>query len=86
MAGQGPRLGQPADTRLVLTSDTGFAIQLYSMPKYEIWALPISLMGTQGSGNYLRSRQDTQLLRANHFFVIHLFLFSVLELKKLEAF
>lgn len=58
MAGQGPRLGQPADTRLVLTSDTGFAIQLYSMLKYEIWALPISLMGTQGSGNYLRSRQD----------------------------
>lgn len=58
MAGQGPGLGQPADTRLVLTSDTGFAIQLYSMLKYEIRASHISLMGTLGSGSYLRSRQD----------------------------
>lgn len=50
MAGWGPGLGQPADTRLVLTSDPGLAIQFYSVLKYEIWALPISLMGTQGSG------------------------------------
>lgn len=51
MAGQGPGPGQPADTRLMLTSDTGFAIQLYSMLKYEIWASLISLMRTQGSGS-----------------------------------
>lgn len=85
MAGQGPGLGQPADTRLVLTSDTGFAIRLYSVLKYEIWASPILLM--QGSGRYLRSGQDL-----NHpacktkslffFFFIQLFLFSVLEIKK----
>lgn len=85
MAGQGPRVGQPADTRLVLTSDTGLAIQFYSMLKCEIWTSPISLMGTQGSGSYLRSGQDLDHQASNtkslSFFVIQLYLFSILELK-----
>lgn len=63
MAGQGPRPGQPADTRLMLTSDTGFAIQLYSMLKYETWASLISLMGIQESGSY--PGQDLDHLASN---------------------
>lgn len=91
MAGQGPRVGQPADTRLVLTSDTGLAIQLYSMLKCEVWASPISLMGTQGSEGILGLDRTwiTGLLTPSHFFifyfylfVIQLYLLSVLELKQ----
>lgn len=87
MAGEGPRVGQPADTRLVLTSDTGFAIQLYSMLKCEIWASPISLMGGGGP----RGQEDILgldrvwiigFLTPNHLLcVIQLYLFSVLEFK-----
>ena len=49
MAGGGPGLGQPADARLVLTSDSGLALQFYSMLECETWIFPILLIGTQGS-------------------------------------
>lgn len=84
MAGWGPGLGQPADTRLVLTSDTGLAIQLYSMLKYEMWAAPVSLVGTQGSGGCPRPGQDLDHLASKTkslFCVRQSFLFSGLELK-----
>lgn len=49
VAGGGPGLWQPADARLLLTSDTGLALQFYSMLECETWIFPILLMGTQGS-------------------------------------
>lgn len=58
MAGQGPGLGQPADIRLVLTSGTSLAIQLYSMPKCEIMDLTYFTDGDVGQEVILRPGWD----------------------------
>lgn len=60
VAGQGPRLGQAADTRLVLTSDTVLPCSstVGTLLKHETQASPMSLMGTVWSQGYFKSAWD----------------------------
>lgn len=60
VAGQGPRLGQAADTRLVLTSDTAlpWSSTVGTLLKYETRASPMPLMGTVRSQGYFKSAWD----------------------------
>lgn len=77
----GARLGQEADTRLVLTSDTASpCISLvHTLPKYETSTSPITLMETLWARAYFKSGLPASKIKSL-VFVIWLPFFSVLEL------
>lgn len=90
VAGQGPRLGQAADTRPVLTSDTALPCSstVGTVLKYETQASPMPLMDTVWSQGYFSlNRIWITILRSNPLFcdLVTLFYFIFLSWRSMDG-